>query len=93
MWSSCQCVSQTSSTPGPSRSAFSAARFDPGSTSLAVTVQYSNDNGATWTYVPGSGSCGAPVQYDYCVTHVRWELSGTMPADQSFIVSFAGRVK
>ena len=67
--------------------------FDPGSTSLTVTVQYSDDNGATWTYLPGSGACGAPVLYDYCVTHVRWELSGTMPADQSFIVSFAGRVK
>lgn len=67
--------------------------FDPGSTSLAVTVQYSDDNGATWTYTPVSGACGAPVNYDYCVTHVRWELSGTMPADQSFIVSFAGRVK
>jgi len=67
--------------------------FDPGSTSLTVTVQYSNDNGATWTYVPGTGECNAPLQYDYCVTHVRWELSGTMPADQSFIVSFAGRVR
>ena len=67
--------------------------FDPGSTSLTATIQYSNDNGATWTYVPGTGECNAPLQYDYCVTHVRWELSGTMPADQSFIVSFAGRVK
>jgi len=67
--------------------------FDPGSTSLTATIQYSNDNGATWTYLPGTGGCSAPLQYDYCVTHVRWELSGTMPADQSFNVSFAGRVK
>jgi uncharacterized repeat protein (TIGR01451 family) len=67
--------------------------FDPGSTSLTATVRYSDDNGVTWTYVPAAGGCGAPVQYDYCVSHVRWELSGTMPADQSFVVSFAGRVK
>jgi uncharacterized repeat protein (TIGR01451 family) len=67
--------------------------FDPGTTSLTATVRYSNDNGVTWNYVPGTGGCSAPVQYDYCVTHVRWELSGTMPADQSFTVSFAGRVK
>jgi uncharacterized repeat protein (TIGR01451 family) len=70
-----------------------SATFDPGSSSLTATIQYSNDNGATWTYTPGTGGCGAPIQYDYCVTHVRWELSGTMPADQSFVVSFAGRVK
>ena len=50
-------------------------------------------NGATWAYVPGTGGCSAPLLYDYCVTNVRWELSGMMPADQSFIVSFAGRVK
>jgi uncharacterized repeat protein (TIGR01451 family) len=67
--------------------------FDPGTTSLTATVQYSNDNGTSWTYTPGSGGCSAPLQYDYCVTHVRWELSGTMPADRSFVVSFAGRVK
>jgi uncharacterized repeat protein (TIGR01451 family) len=67
--------------------------FDPGSTSLTAAIQYSDDNGVSWAYVPGNGGCNAPLQYDYCVTHVRWELSGTMPADQSFMVSFAGRVK
>jgi uncharacterized repeat protein (TIGR01451 family) len=67
--------------------------FDPGTTSLTATVQYSNDNGVTWTYVPGTGACSAPPLYDYCVTHVKWEFAGTMPADQSFTVSFAGRVK
>jgi uncharacterized repeat protein (TIGR01451 family) len=67
--------------------------FDPGTTSLTATIQYSSDNGMTWGYVPGTGGCSAPPQYDYCVTHVRWEFSGTMPADQSFTVSFAGRVR
>jgi uncharacterized repeat protein (TIGR01451 family) len=67
--------------------------FDPGSTSLTATIRYFDDNGVSWTYVPGTGGCSAPFQYDYCVTNVRWEFSGTMPADQSFTVSFAGRVK
>jgi uncharacterized repeat protein (TIGR01451 family) len=79
--------------PGDVGFQIGSVTFDPGSTSLTATIQYSNDNGATWAYVPGTGGCSAPLQYDYCVTHVRWELSGTMPADQSFIVSFAGRVK
>ena len=70
-----------------------SATFDPGTTSLTATIQYSDDNGASWSYTPGTGGCSAPLQYDYCVTHVRWELSGSMPADQSFTVSFAGRVK
>ena len=67
--------------------------FDPGTTSLTATVQYSNDNGLTWTYTPGSGGCSGPAQYDYCVTHVRWEMTGSMPASQSFVLSFAGRVR
>jgi uncharacterized repeat protein (TIGR01451 family) len=67
--------------------------FDPGTTSLTASVLFSDDNGLSWTYLPGTGACSAPPQYDYCVTHVRWELSGTMPANQSFTVSFAGRVK
>lgn len=67
--------------------------FDPGTTGLTAAIQFSNDNGVSWSYVPAAGGCGAPLPYDYCVTHVRWELTGTMPADQSFTVSFAGRVK
>jgi uncharacterized repeat protein (TIGR01451 family) len=70
-----------------------SAVFDPGTTSLSSTVRYSSDNGATWTYSPGSGSCGAPGGYDYCVTNVRWELAGDMPADQTFSVAFIARVR
>jgi uncharacterized repeat protein (TIGR01451 family) len=70
-----------------------SATFDPGTTSLTSVVSYSNDNGATWTYSPVSGSCAAPAGYDYCVTHVRWTLSGIMPPGRSFTLGMAVRVK
>lgn len=70
-----------------------SASFNPGTTSLTSAVSYSDDNGATWTYVPASGSCGAPAGYDYCVTHVRWTLSGIIQPSQSFTLGMAVRVK
>ena len=70
-----------------------SASFSPGTTSLTAAVSYSNDNGATWTYAPVSGSCSAPSGYDYCVTHVRWTLSGSMPPSRSFTLGMAVRVK
>ena len=81
--------------PLPAESGFrlGSVTFDPGTTSLTAAVVYSDDNGATWTYAPVSGGCGAPAGYDYCVTNVRWELTGAMPADQTFTVSFATIVR
>jgi uncharacterized repeat protein (TIGR01451 family) len=67
--------------------------FGPGTTSLTSAVSYSNDGGATWTYSPASGSCGAPAGYDYCATHVRWTLSGVIQPSQSFTLGMAVRVK
>jgi uncharacterized repeat protein (TIGR01451 family) len=67
--------------------------FNPGTTSLTSAVSYSNDNGVTWTYSPVGGSCSAPAGYDYCVTHVRWTLSGSMPPNRSFTIGSAVRVK
>jgi uncharacterized repeat protein (TIGR01451 family) len=67
--------------------------FNPGTTSLTSAVSYSNDNGVTWTYTPVSGSCGAPAGCDYCVTHVRWTFSGSMPPNRSFTIGSAVRVK
>jgi uncharacterized repeat protein (TIGR01451 family) len=49
-----------------------------GTTGLTVTVAYSNDNGATWTYTPVSGAGGAPAGYDRTVTHVRWSFGGSL---------------
>lgn len=42
------------------------------------TPLYSNDNGATWTYVPASGAGGAPAGYDGNVTNWRIPMTGTM---------------
>lgn len=47
---------------------------------LGATVTYSDDGGATWTYVPVSGACGAPAGHDGCVQRVRWTLTGPLPA-------------
>ncbi|HEX6790438.1 MAG TPA: hypothetical protein VF247_03930 [Candidatus Krumholzibacteria bacterium] len=70
-----------------------SATFSAGTTSLVSAVTYSNDDGTTWSYSPGSGSCTAPPGYDYCVTHVRWTLLGTMPPSQNFTVGMTVRVK
>lgn len=49
-----------------------------GTTGLTVTVTYSNDGGATWTYAPASGAGGAPAGYDRNVTHIRWSFGGSL---------------
>ncbi len=70
-----------------------SATFAPGTSGLTSSVNFSNDGGASWTYVPSDGACGAPAGYDYCVTHVRWVLAGAMPAARTFSVGLAVRVK
>jgi uncharacterized repeat protein (TIGR01451 family) len=49
----------------------------PGVTAL---VEYSNNGGATWTYVPASGACSAPASYDRCVNRVRWTFQNPLSA-------------
>lgn len=49
-----------------------------GTTGLTVAVVYSNDDGATWTYTPASGTGGAAAGYDRTVTHVRWTFTGNL---------------
>jgi uncharacterized repeat protein (TIGR01451 family) len=48
-----------------------------------IAIQYSDDNGATWTYVPASGGGGAPAGYDANVTNVRWVFTGNLLAGAS----------
>ncbi|HEX2205410.1 MAG TPA: hypothetical protein VHG91_19020 [Longimicrobium sp.] len=63
---------------------------------ITATVQYSADGGATWTYTPVSGGCGAPSGYDGCVRRVRWLLAGSLPAGapaSSGTVSFVARIR
>jgi fimbrial isopeptide formation D2 family protein len=61
-------------------------------TSLASTtddVDFSNDNGATWTYVPTAGADGA----DSTVTHVRIRPKGAMAAGSTFSLVFGYVIK
>jgi len=70
-----------------------SATFATGTSGLTSSIEFSNDNGATWNYTPADGACGAPAGYDYCVTHIRWTLNGAMPASRSFELGLAVRVK
>jgi uncharacterized repeat protein (TIGR01451 family) len=60
----------------------------------AVAISFSNDGGATWTYVPVSGGGGAPANFDAGVTNVRWTLTGTLAAGSGTVdgVSFIVRI-
>jgi uncharacterized repeat protein (TIGR01451 family) len=62
----------------------STVQFKVGSVSnslpagVSVVVAYSNNGGSTWTYVPASGACSAPANYDRCVNRVRWTLQNPL---------------
>jgi uncharacterized repeat protein (TIGR01451 family) len=58
-----------------------------------VTVAYSNNGGATWTYAPVSAGGGAPAGYDRNVTHIRWTFTGTLASAASGSVSFTARIR
>jgi len=67
-----------------------------GSTGLTVTVAYSNNGGATWTYTPASGAGGAPAGYDRQVTHLRWTFTGSLSQtapNNSGSVGFIARIR
>ncbi|HWW74522.1 MAG TPA: DUF11 domain-containing protein, partial [Pyrinomonadaceae bacterium] len=67
-----------------------------GTTGLTVAVAYSNDGGATWTYLPASGAGGAPAGYDRNVTHIRWSFTGSLSQtapNNSGSVSFVTRIR
>jgi uncharacterized repeat protein (TIGR01451 family) len=63
---------------------------------IGVTVEYSQDDGASWAYSPTSTACGAPVNYDRCVSNIRWtllnDLSPLAP-DNTGTVSFIARIR
>jgi uncharacterized repeat protein (TIGR01451 family) len=65
-------------------------------TGLAVSVQYSNNNGTTYAYTPSSGGGGAPAGYDRSVTHVRWTFTGSLsqtPPANTGDVRFTTRIR
>ena len=57
---------------------------DSGSGLLLGTPEYSDDDAATFVYVPVSGGGGASAGYDGLVTDFRIPMTGTMPAGTSF---------
>ena len=66
--------------------------FKVGSALGTATIEYSMDNGVTWNYVPVSKGGGAPANYDYAVTNIRWNI-GTVNGGVSGSVSFTVRIK
>lgn len=68
-----------------------------GLTMPAGSIQYSNNNGSTWTYTPVSGGGGAPTGYDGAITNFRITLTGTMgtltSGTTSYSVSYRTRVE
>jgi uncharacterized repeat protein (TIGR01451 family) len=73
-----------------------SATTNLGATGLTVTVEYSNDNGSTWTYTPVSGGGGAPANYDRSVTHVRWRFTGNLgqtSPNNTGSLSFTSRIR
>ena len=58
-------------------------------------VTYSADGGATWSYTPVSGGCGAPVGYDACVRRIRVSLSADLSSgsDSTGQVEFVARIQ
>jgi len=45
---------------------------------VGITIEFSDDGGATWTYIPADGGGGAPAGFDANVTNIRWTLNGTL---------------
>lgn len=76
--------------------------FEVGSTSsslpsgVAVTVEFSDDDGATWSYTPVSEGCGAPTGYDGCVDRIRWSLQDPLSSsspDNTGTLTFVARIR
>jgi uncharacterized repeat protein (TIGR01451 family) len=58
----------------------SATTGTPPASITGITVEYSDDNGATWGYVPTGSAGGAPAGYDALVTNVRYVMTGDIAA-------------
>jgi uncharacterized repeat protein (TIGR01451 family) len=73
---------------------FQLTNGNPASGLTIGTPVYSNNNGATWTYVPISGGGGAPAGFDANVTNWRTPMTGTMNANgANFTINYKVRVK
>jgi uncharacterized repeat protein (TIGR01451 family) len=71
----------------------SATTGTPPAGITGITVEYSDDNGATWVYVPVSGAGGAPAGYDATVTNVRYTFTGVLSAGAASTVGIGFTVR
>ncbi len=63
---------------------------------INALIEYSNDAGSSWTYTPVSEGCGAPSNYDACVTHIRWTLQSPLSQvapDNTIQLNFIARIE
>ncbi len=63
---------------------------------ITVTVEYSDDDGSSWTYTPADQACSAPAGYDGCVTNIRWALQDPLPSsapDNVGTMEYVARIK
>jgi len=63
---------------------------------IVVSVEYSDDNGSTWTYTPVDQACSAPAGYDGCLTDIRWTLQNPLSAsapDNAGTMEYVARIK
>ena len=82
--------------PIPSFTQFSvgsASGGTPPATITAVAASFSDDGGATWTYVPVSGGGGAPAGFDANVTNVRFVMTGVLESGASSTVGVSFDVR
>jgi len=81
----------------PARRVFVNLDYKLGSASISspwsATIEFSNDGGATWSYIPVSAGGGAPSGYDRTVTNIRWSLTGNLAASAGGSVSFISRIR
>jgi uncharacterized repeat protein (TIGR01451 family) len=81
----------------PAQRVFANVDYKLGSATISspwtATIEFSNDGGATWTYVPASAGGGAPSGYDRTVTNIRWSLTGDVAPSGSGSVSFVVRLQ
>jgi uncharacterized repeat protein (TIGR01451 family) len=71
----------------------SATAGTPPASITGVTPEYSNDGGASWSFVPASGGGGAPANFDARVTNVRFVLAGALPPGSASIVGVGFTVR
>jgi len=72
---------------------FNLTDSSPASGLTLGTPQFSEDNGASWSYPPSSGGGGAPAGYDGRVTNWRIPMTGTIRAGGSIGLNYRVMVK